>query len=168
MAVEVAQRNAIPWSAARPLVWSDFKGSPPAGGPEGALTGYGLYYAWQCHGHAFDFRITAAFVPRESWVKSIVLTDSTQNRRGLRHEQTHFDLAEVYARKLRKSFAELGDPCARKDGDLKARAQRVLDEEASTQRRYDNETNHGLLAPKQAAWNQEVARLLESLRTYAQ
>ncbi len=102
----------------------------------------------------------AGFRPGQSWVKATVLNDSTQRRTILRHEQTHFDLAEVHARRMRRAFDDLARPCSQTDGQLGALAERLTQEEKAEQRRYDAETHHGLLADQQAAWSQDVARRL--------
>lgn len=155
----VADR-AFAWSAGRRLAWNDFQGSPPSEGSEAAKTSYTLYYAWKCRGAVFEFRVIAGFRPRQSWVKAIVLSDSTQRRTVLRHEQTHFDLAEVHARRMRRAFRDLAHACTRTDAELSAVAERLTQGEKAEQRRYDAETNHGLVADKQALWSRNVAQRL--------
>lgn len=159
---ELAEDHAFAWSARRPLVWSDFEGLPPSEGPEGAKTSYTLYFGWKCKGDVFEFRVIAGFRPGQSWVKAIVLNDSTQRRTVLRHEQTHFDLAELHARRMRRAFGNLARPCTKSDRDLRALAERLVQEEKVEQRRYDAETVHGLRADRQAAWIRDVVRRLES------
>lgn len=143
-------------------MWSDFQAAPPRGGPEAARTGYGLYYAWKCRGKsgrgAFEFRAIAGFHPRGSWVKAEVLRDSAESRRVLGHERTHFNITEVHARRMRRHFAALVEPCGRTDSELSAEARRLLEEEKATQRRYDEETDHGLRTTQQARWEAEVRR----------
>ena len=157
---DLAADHAFPWSAGRRLAWSDFQGSPPSEGSEGAKISYTLYSGWKCKGAAFEFRMIAGFRPRQSWVKAVVLNDSMQRRTVLGHEQTHFDLAEVHARRMQRAFCDLARPCARTDAELSALAQRLTQEEKAEQRRYDEETNHGLLADQQAAWSRDVAQRL--------
>lgn len=159
---DLAADAAFPWSAGRRLAWSDFQGPPPAEGSEGARTAYTLYYAWRCHRAAFEFRAIAAFRPRQSWVKKVVLNDAVQSRSVLGHEQTHFDLAEAHARGMQRHFAGLAGPCRKTDKELTALARRLVEQEKAEQRRYDAETNHGLLADPQAAWTAAVARRLRS------
>jgi len=149
-----------PQTVGRRLAWRDFQGSPPAEGAEGAKISYTLYSGWKCRGDVFESRVIAGFRPRQSWVKAIVLNDSTQRRAVLGHEQTHFDLAEVHARRMQRAFGDLARPCAKTDAELSALAQRLAQEEKAEQRRYDDETNHGLLADQQAAWSRDVARRL--------
>jgi hypothetical protein len=160
LTTDLADDQAFPWTAARRLNWRDFEGSPPAAGSEAAKSAYTLYYVWRCRGQVFDFRVVAGFRPRQSWVKAIVLNDTTQRRTILSHEQTHFDLAEVHARNMRRVFEGLAAPCRKTDAELSALAQRLVQEEKAEQRRYDAETNHGLLAAQQAAWGAAVARRL--------
>ncbi|MGH7570067.1 MAG: DUF922 domain-containing protein [Gemmatimonadales bacterium] len=156
----MAAYHAIAWSAARRVTWRDFQAAPPRGGEEAARTGYGLYYAWKCRGGVFEFRVIAAFHPRESWVKPEVVRDSAESRRTLEHERTHFDITEVHARRMRRHFGALADPCRRTDAELSAEAQRLVRAEKAMQRRYDDETEHGLRQPQQAGWEAEIRREL--------
>lgn len=158
---DLAEHGAVAWSAAWRLRWSDFQADPPRGGVESALTSYGLYYAWRCRGRVFEFRVIAAFHPRQSWVKAAVVRDSVASRRTLAHEQTHFDIAEVYARRMRLHFGALVDPCQRSDATLDADAQRLVRQGQTTQRRYDAETLHGLELGQQARWQAEIDRELK-------
>jgi hypothetical protein len=157
---DVTADSASPWSAARRLTWSDFRGRPPGEGREVAKTAYALFYAWKCRGSAFDFRVIAAFRPRQSWVKAVALNDTVLRRTALGHEQTHFDLAEVHARRMRQYFGALAGACRKTDGELTGLAGRLIAEEKAEQQRYDAETNHGLRSDEQAAWTAEVARQL--------
>jgi len=157
---DLAAEHAFPWSAARPLAWDDFQGRPPTAGQEGAKTAYILYSIWKCRGDVFEYRVVVAFRPRESWVKPVVLDDSVQRQTILVHEQTHFDLGEVHARRMRRAFADLSGPCRKTNAELGAVADQVGQEEKEEQRRYDAETDHGLFAAEQAAWTQQTRRRL--------
>jgi hypothetical protein len=156
--------HSFPWSAARPLTWNDFQAAPPTEGREGAKTSYSLYSVWKCRGAVFEFRVIAGFRTRRSWVKLVVLNDSVQRRTVLGHEQTHFDLGELYARRMRQAFAALSAPCRKSDAALSALVQRIADEEKAEQRRYDAETHHGLLAAPQVAWSLQTRRRLTASR----
>jgi len=111
--------------------------------------------------------VTAAFLPKQSWVKAVTLQDSVESPRTLRHEQTHFDVSEVHARRMRQFFLTFADPCERTDDQLSVLAHRFVTEEQAMQRRYDEETNHGLLGGKQTEWNRDIARQLAALSRYA-
>jgi hypothetical protein len=47
----------------------------------------------------------------------------------------HFDLAEVYARRIRRLFRELRDPCPRSDAELMGMAEKVIKEHWAAGRR---------------------------------
>jgi uncharacterized protein DUF922 len=157
---DLAADSAFPWSAGRRLGWSDFRGQPPRSGDEVAKTAYALFYAWKCRGDAFDFRVIAGFRPRRSWVKEIALRDTVLRRSALRHEQTHFDLAEVHARSMRRYFAALPGACRKSDSELTQLAGQLIQQEKAEQQRYDAETDHGQRAHQQAAWTADVLRRL--------
>ena len=93
---QMAAHDALPWSATRRLGWADFQGIPPSRGDESALTSYSLFHGVTCTGRSFEFRVVAAFLPRQSWVKPAIVANPTESARTLRHEQTHFDLSEVH------------------------------------------------------------------------
>jgi hypothetical protein len=163
---DMTARDAIAWSAARRLRWSDFASSAPKAGDEGALTAYSIFYGVRCAGETFEFRAVAGFLPHDSWVRPDVVGDRATSERTLRHEQTHFDLTEVFARRLRQAFSGLYEPCRRANTDLDALASQYLRAERTEQQRYDEETHHGLVAAKQTTWDRKTAADLASLGKY--
>jgi predicted secreted Zn-dependent protease len=110
--------------------------------------------------------VTAVVLPLRSWVKPHVPTSPGESARILRHEQTHFDLTEVYARRMRKFFTELYNPCGLEDDRLKESVERFGSEEADAQRRYDEQTRYGLTEVAQRRWDRDVAEMLESLAAF--
>src|SRR5262245_22807689 len=81
---DLSGREAVQWSASRPLTWDDFRGVPPSGDPERvAETAYTLLHAVSCRGRVFQYRVVAAFLPRQSWVRPTVRTNATQSARSL-------------------------------------------------------------------------------------
>jgi hypothetical protein len=158
----------IPWAANRPLTWEDFRGPAPLEGAEGARTVYLLSYQSRCRGVDFTFGVTAVVLPSRSWVKPRVLTSAAESARVLRHEQTHFNLTETYARRMRKFFKELYNACGLVDERLRESVERFVQEEAEAQRRYDDETGFGLKPQAQDRWDREVADMLTTLAPFAQ
>ena len=165
---DVNAGGAVPWSSTRPLRWADFRGDVPAGRTESASTAYSLFYGMRCQGSRLEFLVTAAFLPDRSWVRPAVLTNPERSRRTLAHEQTHFDLSEFHARRMRKYFAELYDGCAQRDDLLRSSAERFIQDEAEAQARYDDETRYGVLENRQIVWDRYAAEMLASLRSYGQ
>ena len=164
---QLARQEAFPWSLKRPLVWADFKGDPPRNGTAAAETAYTLLYGARCTGQTFEFRVVAAFRPKESWVRQAILKRPADSTRALKHEQTHFDLAEVHARRMRRHFAELIAPCRVSTDNLSEIAERMVGEEHAAQEKYDAETDHSRVPAEQARWDKEVTAQLSALVKYA-
>lgn len=106
----------IEWSIDRKLTWNDFKGTPDTiNFPNTlALTNSGFGYesgiSMLKTGDIFN---QSVFNTNESWV----VTEG-RNDYVLRHEQIHFDITEIYSRKLRK---ELSDANVTSNNVLKAK-----------------------------------------------
>ena len=164
---EIAAMGGIPWSE-RPLAWAFFKApAPPTTGDRGAETAYSLLHAVRCTGARFEFRVVTALLPGKSWVAPAVLQDPALSARTLQHEQTHFDLSEVHARRLRQYFAGLLQPCSRAtEANFDELAVPFLQAETAAQHRYDDETRNGRLVERQRAWDADIARQLLSLARF--
>jgi hypothetical protein len=159
--------DSLLWSAARRLSWSDFLGTPQVGRDRSAVTGYVLMYTAECESDAFTYRVQTAFLPRQSWVKPEVVMLGPTSRRALQHEQTHFDLAEVDARRIRRALAGLATPCDMTSGERNAVVARFIEEDGEIQARYDRETAHGLDADRQIEWEATASRQLATMARYA-
>lgn len=151
----------IAWSADRPLTWKDFKANPPRGGVMDALTQSGIEYSWGCNGGNFVMEVDARFDPATSWVKR------GASKALLKHEQLHFDITEIHARKMRKHFSELRGICWKGKEFIRKEAKKILNSWHEMQDSYDKETEHSKITSKQEAWAQKVARQLEDLEPYS-
>ena len=165
---QIAKDRAMPWTARRLLTWADFKAKPRVDtGPEAAETAYTLIHGATCRGQTFEYKVVAAFRPDESWVRPSMLRTPADSARALKHEQTHFDLTEVHARRLRRYYSELMGPCRISTGDLAGAAERIGRDEKAAQAQYDAETANGRTAAQQARWEKDVASQLVTLAKYA-
>jgi hypothetical protein len=164
---QMAKHEAFGWSVRRALTWADFKGSPPRDSSAAAETAYTLFYGVHCVGSKFEFRVVAAFRPNDSWVRPTVVKSATDSPRALRHEQTHFDISEVHARRMRRYFAELVAPCRTSTNDLADAAQRFVSDERNAQAQYDTETDHSRSSAQQAKWDKEIDNQLIALNKFA-
>ncbi|MEO5776395.1 MAG: hypothetical protein ABIQ27_05795 [Flavobacterium sp.] len=96
--------DTIVWSGKNRLTWDDFKGSPD--NPKvyvKANTASGIYAKQiRVAGKVKirKYKIQSYFMKNNSWTK-------VHDEKVLKHEQLHFDITELYARKLRKSFDSL-------------------------------------------------------------
>jgi hypothetical protein len=164
---QIDARRGIPWSADRRLTVDDFRGPVPASaGNEGARIAYGIFDGARCVGMRFEFRVVAAMLPEQSWISPVVRANPADVARALAHEQTHFDLTEVHARRLRRHFTELYEPCSRTQGELQSLTDRFLREESADQERYDSATRNGRDPAEQATWNRNVATRLSELSRF--
>src|SRR5687767_2989297 len=110
IAQQPAQDDLIVWSESRRLTWDDFKARPPSGQLVGAKSALGFGFVFGCRDNQLHTRVVARFHPQQSYVGYRIISSGLASRAGLQHEQIHFDLAELYARKIRKFFRELKDP----------------------------------------------------------
>jgi len=151
--------EAILWSPDRKLVWDDFKGKPFKTAWAAAITASGISYSFssvQENGQlVLDITINSYFYPEESWYQP-KLCDSLI----LSHEQLHFDIAELYARKMRKQVAETTFTKNVK-AEVKAIYKDILRELGNFQKKYDFETNFSRNVEKQLEWNKSIKGALK-------
>jgi hypothetical protein len=80
----------------------------------------------------------------------------------LEHEQAHFDLCEVYARRLRKRVEDSNYKL-----DIDNAIFEVFEAFKKRQKLYDQETNHSRNKEKQAEWLKIIANELSELDNYS-
>jgi len=158
--------GGVAWSSKR-LVWSDYRARNPAGADEAAMTALSLAWGFHCTGDVFTFRVAATFFPERSWVDPMIFTQPGSALQTLQHEQLHFDITEVYARRMRQFFATLDRPCSRTEEALTRLAERFISDEADAQRRYDRDTANGRDGAGQNRWNREIGEGLKALASFA-
>lgn len=151
----------------RLLMWEDFRAEAPGNSHFAAytMTRVNLESAYTGRGKLWsgEFKVEAVFLPEKSWVRN---DRRSRSERVLAHEQLHFDIAELSARKLRKALSELPEWSA----DLKQRANKLfeqcVEEGEQMQKRYDKETNHGLDSAAQERWKQWVEAELQKMSAF--
>lgn len=152
------EEEVIPWSAERKLQWSDFKGSYLKTEWAAATTASSISYQFSTYekdGQMYvDFKVGCEFYPQKSWYRP-ELCDSLI----LSHEQLHFDIAELYARKMRKRLADTQFTKNIKD-EVKVIYKDILKQLYIFQNKYDHETNFSRDQQKQLLWNQTIAKAL--------
>ena len=102
-----------------------------------------------------------SFNPKGSWVKKSDKTDYL-----LKHEQTHFDIYEVNARKLREELQTKKLTPKNAQDVLNRLVDKYQELNIKTQERYDSETEHSIKEAKQKKWNDKIAAELEELSAY--
>jgi len=110
-------------------------------------------------GRVQSVTVTNTMEPSLSWV-----VPGKGNARVLLHEQGHFDLNEVYRRKLeivllclQSQSASKQDAIDELDAALHRQAGGVLKQLQAVQARYDAESGHGNGPSGQARWEAQIA-----------
>lgn len=158
-----AAPEVIAWSANRPLTWADFKTKPTPADRLAALTSATIDVQAGCTDFVFTSSVRAVFVPTESWVRD----SATATPNLLRHEQLHFNITELHARRMRQKIALLKLNCTRLQPAFKNATNVIFTEWQKEEARYDQETNHGLNLDRQKTWEIQVKQRLVLLEQYA-
>src|SRR6218665_2010601 len=92
--------DTLYWIKDRKLTWDDFKGVPDTNSIGGAATYSGFVTKSRYTSDtSVSVVISAVFYKKESWKKT-----QYQTVLSLQHEQGHFDITEVFARKATIAF----------------------------------------------------------------
>lgn len=147
------------------LTWEDFRAGPGSDkNKHAASTFSGIEYSWSYTASKnvfkLDFVVEANFFPERSWVDP-----DKKTPRLLAHEQLHFDISELHARKLLKAL-EAYVPMRNIRADLQHIYTNIQSKRKKMQDRYDKETDHGLDEAAQAKWNREIKEALLKLKAY--
>jgi len=165
-AAKPAAAAPVVWAAGRPLVVADFQSRPGPSDRLAALTSAEIKSGVACRDFVFSASVQATFDPATSWIRD----PKNATPALLRHEQLHFDLTEVYARRLRQKLVvfQAKANCNKLQPAFDNLTKPVYDEWNREQNRYDAETNHGLNPARQAYWEQQTKLKLDQLQAFAQ
>jgi hypothetical protein len=169
----------VPWDASAPFTWDLFQTAPPADAVHRSeAAAIHMTIRWHADysvtssggswsGHVQCVTVTNTMKPSLSWV-----VPGKADDRVLRHERTHFDLNEVYRRKLELLLPCLRAESATKEGAIDAlaaalhrRAAEILGRLQAAQARYDTETGHGNDPTGQARWEAQIAVWMDNPAT---
>ncbi len=160
---QTADPDTIPWSEKRKLVWNDFKGPQDPNSDFIAFTSYHINYRIDYKADTAYFRVNCFFKKSESWVKS-----GGKTVKILAHEQLHFDIGELFTRKVRKRLANhtYGGMKLVKN-EAQQIFQGLLDSCSAAQDKYDEETEHSIATAKQAEWEKKIPEELKKYKAYS-
>lgn len=164
-----AQRNLekVSWNENKPLSWKDFRGEADANSTFHANSNTGITYSWRLNTVngvvALEYEVCSNFYPDLSWVVA-----GSDNLYLLKHEQLHFDISELHARKLRKKLADLPISWLGKDPRTKLNGfyEKIDNERREMQTRFDRESQHSINKEAEAKWRKYVYEELEKYRNY--
>ncbi|WP_439479140.1 DUF922 domain-containing protein [Chryseobacterium aquaticum] len=156
----------IEWKEDRKLVWSNFKSNKnnQHGKDIVAYTHCGWVYSVVKSSNpkgAAKVNIETIFNEDKSWKDDTRITDYVLN-----HEQKHFDIAEIYARKIRKEIISKIKTSGNYDRYFQTIYNRILKDYRNFQALYDGVTEHGMNKEKQSEYNAIISNELEQLKDY--
>lgn len=154
----------IIWDEDRPLTWDDYLEIGAKSSTEfndnNALTAVTHSVRGGIENGKPNFEVYVLFKIKDSW------TTSRQDAQLFAHEKLHFDIAELYGRKLRKQIAAMGSQKVLDLSEYRRKIKFLLDEFKIKSIDYDGETGHGSLIEKQRVWQNFVSSELQRLHKY--
>ncbi len=152
--------ETISWNANSRLSWDDFKGKTPLNSRAAAITASGITYRFSTSGTKddmeVDFKIDTYFYPTKSWYQPELIDDVI-----LGHEQLHFDISELYARKMEARLANESFTHGNVKAKVRSIYKEILKEVDDFQNQYDDETNFSRDREQQAIWNEKIRNALK-------
>ncbi len=161
------EHEQILWSKKK-LKWKNFKGTVDSTGPHAkaaAVTSSRLeqrYY--MADSNEIHFIIAAWFNPARSWVKKATL-ESRNSNRVLDHEQHHFDMCELYARKIRQYLSNTTFTAATYKMQIKDLFRKFHEDYRAEQGKYDNELANRKYTLED--WTSSIDDEMKALSKYA-
>ena len=156
----IQQTNLIPRNAARKLTWEDFKASPDPHSSNAALTSSSINIEFGYDDERLQYSIRCAFDKNRSWVR-------IRNSDVLAHEQGHFDIAEVFARKLNQAMKEYHFNAKTVSKDVNDIYENMMNLHRQAQEQYDKETDYSRSKTRQEEWLKKIQQQLKDLADYA-
>jgi len=165
------QAPFIEYSTVKTFNWDMFKGKiniqhlNEMGDNTQAVTVSNLTYAAAAiTDRSASIKVVAEFNPNESWTR---YPKMERQEIALDHEKRHFDITEIYARKIRKALAT-GQFTSRHFIDAMDNLFKDLtSQHRAEQKKYDHETMHSMDAAQQKKWNKWIDEQLAELSDYS-
>jgi hypothetical protein len=150
----------IPWIPNQRLVWDDFLCAPKKGTDAVASTSTSLGIAYQLSNGKLTYHITCYFSKEKSW--GLMKTDYI-----LAHEQGHFDITEIFARKLYEALQNYDFNKKTFKKDIGEIYQSIVKQKEEYQKNYDEETDHSRKRKTQYDWLEKIDNLLADTEAFA-
>src|SRR6266498_95902 len=150
----------IEWSASKRLTWDDYLAKPAPLSDAAAITNTALGIEYHIKNNVLSYKISCRFSKTRSWGK--YKTDYI-----LQHEQGHFDITEIFARRLAKELREYKFNLRKYQDDLGKIYKKLMDGKEDYQNKYDKETDYSRNKEKQSEWLKKIADELEETDEFA-
>lgn len=150
----------IPWLEERKLTWADFQSVPQVQTETVALTSTSLGLNYKLLNNSINYQITCFFTKQKSW--ATMKTDYI-----LAHEQGHFDITELFARRLHQQLQNYVFNGRTYKKDISQIYQQVVQEKEAFQMDYDKQTDHSRNRKVQGEWQEKINQLLIDSELFA-
>jgi hypothetical protein len=157
---EPGQKDLIEWNSDKRLNWTDFKGRVPANAANAALTNTAINVEFGFSKKGMTYSIKCRFDKTKSWVR-------IKNDLVLGHEQGHFDIAELHARKLNKALKDYKFNSKTVSDDVNRIYENIMKDHHNYQSEYDQQTDFSRKVDKQMEWLTRIGKDLKSLDVYS-
>jgi hypothetical protein len=154
-----AQDNFLKWNEVPLLTWNDFSGKVNDTSRYDAESFAEIRYQYKLYTPGkFEFDVFAHFDKNISWSRK-----EKQSEALLKHEQVHFNIAQLFAKKLESDF-KTANFAENYNDQIQLIFAKTKQEYESMQKQYDEETNHSLNREKQKEWEGLVGYELAKTR----
>ena len=150
----------INWSADRKLQWQDYRAEPDTRSGAAASTSTQIGFEYHIRDNKPEYIITCKFSKTKSWGRY-------KNDYILSHEQGHFDIAEIFTRKLVKALRDYSFNINNYRNDLRKLYTDAMNQKERFQQQYDRETDYSRVKEKQDEWLKKIRDELLALDDYA-
>jgi hypothetical protein len=150
----------IEWSPVKRLTWDDYLAKPSSLSDAAAITSTALGVEYHLKNNSLTYTITCRFSKTSSWGRH--KTDYI-----LQHEQGHFDITELFARKLAKELKVYKFNPRKYQDDVSKIYKKLMDEKEEYQNKYDKETDFSRNKEQQVEWLEKIKDELDDLDEYA-
>lgn len=162
----LSSEPTINWSSDYRLQWSDFQAQPTYKTTTVAVTASGITFGYSTktsNGEVidYDYTVEAQFYPKSSWY-----IKARADKNTLQHERLHFDITELYARKLRQRIANTKFT-QNFNNEIEALYNEAKKELRELQKLYDAETHHSQDLEKQRYWELKIKQELHKFAAYS-
>ena len=153
--------SIIIWNKNYKLSWNDFSGKNYINKyNSSAISSLKLYYIQSYYKNKIhSYNVITLFYRYKSF-------SSSNSLNLLKHEQIHFDIHEIFARKIRKHFQLLKNQNS-SEYTYNRIFTKYIDSLAIYQEKYDLDTDYSIIEKRQNFWNKIVAKKLQELDDYS-
>lgn len=158
--MRVEDETFIPWLPERKLTWDDFLSEPQKNSDAVASTNTALGITYKVKGEAFSYQISCNFTKPKSW--GVLKTDYI-----LAHEQAHFDITELFARRLHQRLQAYRFDQRSYKKQVAEIYQQIIKEKEAMQEAYDDATDHSRNKKMQSQWLEAIEEMLKDSEPFA-